>query len=730
MYLYGYSMKTFPLSLLASSMIFSSYTYAQSDAKPAIELEGMTIKATKEAERYVAITPNSLKDDAPLYETAQSISVLTPQQVEQKQASTIAELLENVAGVSSGVQGRRGWDDFIIRGQVSSAQTYVDGMRVQTSTNNLRAWDVGTADSIEVVKGVTTTGYGMNLPGGIVNITSKRPASESFNNIKLTGGNFDQKEISYDINYTPTDGSQKGAFRLNGRYADRDDATDHVYFKNYYVAPSYTFNTGENTNFTLLGSYQWREYIRQQGLPHNNTIDLSTGIKTLRNAHQAYPTSTYFGLPNYGYEQKTWRAGYDLTHYFGNDWKAKSIFAVTKTDTDGNPVLATAYSNFYKDGKIGRQINNQTKKDLMYTMDNRLEKLFLTGGLEHNVVVGMDLLHEKSDYYRRNDRANPDFNISTPNYAVTNITDGTPAHNITRTQYAGLYIQDTLRFNNWLFGLSARHDWASSKITDVRTDTITKNSDNAITGNVSAMYDLNGKFAPYVSFGTTFMQNNDIDVNGKSLDPETGKQAEIGIKFQGFDKRLQGYLSTYDLTRKNVAETVYDTSGIASNYSELVGEQRTKGVELEAALALDNQWNISGSYSYIPTAEIVDNSRATSIGQRISQIPKHAASISTQYYFNPNRLGFYLGGSLRHQGNRTAWRTQINNRGAETTHAIDLPAYTLLDLKAGYEAQRWGFDLAIKNVLDKDYLIGTTPNAQLVSYGEPRNIRATLNFKF
>ena len=244
------------------------------------------------------------------------------------------------------------------------------------------------------------------------------------------------------------------------------------------------------------------------------------------------------------------------------------------------------------------------------------------------------------------------------------------------------------------------------------------------------MYDIHGKFAPYVSFGTTFMQNTDVGADGRLLDPETGKQAEIGVKFQGFDKRLQGYLSAYDLTRKNVAETVYDASGVASNYSELVGEQRTKGVELEAALVLNNQWNISGAYSYIPTAKIVDNSRATSIGQRISQIPEHAASISTQYYFNPSRLGFYVGGGARYQGDRTAWRTQVNNRGAETTHSIDLPAYTLLDLKAGYEAQNWGFGLAVKNVLDKNYLIGTTPNAQLVSYGEPRNIRATLNFKF
>ena len=713
-------MRKFSISTLSAGIMLSTLTSAYAN-EPNVVLDSMVVELSKEAGKYVAITPNSLKDDTPLYETAQSISVLTSQQVEQKQASTVAELLENVAGVSSGVQGRRGWDDFIIRGQVSSAQTYVDGMRVQTSTNNLRAWDVGAADSVEVVKGPTTVGYGMSLPGGMVNITSKRPQGESFNNATLTLGNFNQKELSYDINYAPNEGSAKGAFRLNGRYSDRDDATDHVYFKNYYVAPSYTFNTGDKTKLTVLGNYQWREYIRQQGLPHNNTVDLKTGVKTVRNAHEKYPSSTFFGLPDSKYKQTTWRAGYDLTHQLTDKAKVKSIFAVTRTSLDGNPVLATASDNFYSTGKIGRQINNQVKKDTMYTMDNRLETYFNTGSIEHDVAVGVDLLRERSDYYRRNDRSTPDFDINAPSYTQTSVSLGRPAQNITTTQYAGLYAKDNIRAGNVIVGLAGRHDWAKTTLNDRMKGTEKSRRDNAFTGNVSVMYDFQGKFAPYISYSTSFQQNNEPGTNDKILDAETGKQAEVGVKFQGFNKRLQGYASYYDLTRKNIAETIYDDRGVATEFSQLVGEQRTKGLELEAALVLNNQWNISGSYSYIPTAKITDAAIKSNIGQRISQIPEHAASFSTQYYFSPDRLGFYVGGGARYQGERTAWRDKS---------FIDLPAYTLLDLKAGYEAKNWGLGVAVKNVLDKDYLIGTTPNSQLVSYGEPRNVRVALKFKY
>lgn len=714
-------MHKYPLSALTIGIMMPLFANAQMANEQHVILEALSATVSKEAGKYVAITPNSLKDDTPLYHTAQSISVLTPQQVEQKQASTVAELLENVAGVSSGVQGRRGWDDFIIRGQVSSNQFYVDGMRVQMSSNNLRAWDVAGADSIEVVKGTNTATYGMALPSGIVNITSKRPDDETFAKAKITLGSFNNKELSYDLNYAPNY-DKKGAFRLNGRFSDRDDATDFVYFKDNYIAPSYTVNLGDKTDLTLLGSYQWRKYIRQQGLPHNNTINLATGEKQVRNAHQRYSAKTFFGLPENGYQQKTLRIGYDLTHRINDGLTFKSIFAVNKTNTDGKPVLSGNSTNFWNNGTIVRQINNQVKKDTMYTMDNRFETYASTGEFEHDVVVGMDLLREKSDYYRRNDVVTPAFNVHAPSYDVASIRLGKPTQEITTTQYAGLYAKDTIRYKNFIFGLTARHDWASTELYNALTNTVNaKNADNAFTGNVSAMYDYQGKFAPYVSFGTSFLQNTDAGAGGVLLDPEKGQNAEIGIKFQGFDKHLQGYLSYYDITRKNVAETVYDNHGVSLNYAGLIGKQRTQGVEFESAFVMNNQWNISGSYSYIPTAKIEESTTATSVGKRISQIPKHSASVSSQYYFSPDRLGWYVGGGVRYQGERTAWRN---------TSSIDLPAYTVLDAKAGYEAKNWGVGLAVKNLTDKDYLIGTTPNSQLVSYGEPRNIRATLTFKY
>ena len=182
------------------------------------------------------------------------------------------------------------------------------------------------------------------------------------------------------------------------------------------------------------------------------------------------------------------------------------------------------------------------------------------------------------------------------------------------------------------------------------------------------------------------------------------------------DQRLQGYVAYYDLTRKNVTEA--DASG---NFSIQTGEQVTKGFEAEMAAALTEQWNVAATYSYIPTAKITESVTASEIGKRSNHVPKNASSLSTQYYFSPDQFGWNIGAGIRYQDSRTAQRS---------TDFVYLPSYTLVDVNAGYEAKSWGAGLSIKNLFDKEYLAGTTPNAQLVNWGDPMTVRFNVKFKY
>ena len=684
-------------------MATASHAQSESDLEQPSgnQLPTITTQAETDEKPYAAKTASAvLRSDASLFETAQSISVITNQQIEQKQAKTVAEALDGVAGVTSGQYGRRGWDDFIIRGQISSSQTYIDGLRVQASDNVLRAEDISGLESIEVVKGPTSVGFGLALPGGLVNLSTKRPQAETSYKGALSYGSYGLKEGTFDINYAPNQ-SAKGAFRVVGRVSDQDDPTDDVYFKNQYIAPSYNFDLGDKDDLSVIASYQHREYIRQQGIPYS------------KGSYKNYSSSLFFGEPNYGYDVDVYRIGANYAHYFDNDWTFKQNLAVTKTDTKGNAILASGTNTL---PTIKRAINNQDKQDINYTLDNHLQRNFDFEKINYDVMVGVDMMRERSDYYRRTDTINS-FNADNPVYGITSTKLGTPTQEITYSQYAGLYLRNTIKIDDdWIIGLSGRHDWTQVEIDNVLKNTSTKNSDNAFTGSASVMYRINDMFAPYVSYSTSFMPVTDAGENGTLLNPEEGKQAEVGVKFQALDQRLQGYVAYYDLTRKNVTEA--DASG---NFSIQTGEQVTKGFEAEMAAALTEQWNVAATYSYIPTAKITESVTASEIGKRSNHVPKNASSLSTQYYFSPDQFGWNIGAGIRYQDSRTAQRS---------TDFVYLPSYTLVDVNAGYEAKSWGAGLSIKNLFDKEYLAGTTPNAQLVNWGDPMTVRFNVKFKY
>lgn len=178
--------------VLALSTFWSGLLWAkQPEAVQAME----TIEVTASADdAYVATQANSvLKSDKPLFETAQSVSVITREQLDQKQATTLTEALNGVAGVSAGQYGRRGWDDMTIRGQLTSSQVLVDGMRTATSTNFLNSMDISGLESVQVVKGPASVGFGQMQPGGVINLATKRPKAENFNHVNLSYGSYDFK---------------------------------------------------------------------------------------------------------------------------------------------------------------------------------------------------------------------------------------------------------------------------------------------------------------------------------------------------------------------------------------------------------------------------------------------------------------------------------------------------------------------------------------------------------
>ncbi|MGT2433699.1 TonB-dependent siderophore receptor [Cupriavidus basilensis] len=140
-------------------------------------------------------------------DSAQSITIITRDLMDSQQAQTLGDALGNSAGVVTNVYGRRGWDDFIIRGQRASESVFVDGLLVES--NNRVAQELFGAERVEVLKGPASVLFGKVQPGGMVNIVSKRPRPELFGELGLTVGNYGLRQVTADVG-TPLSEKRQG----------------------------------------------------------------------------------------------------------------------------------------------------------------------------------------------------------------------------------------------------------------------------------------------------------------------------------------------------------------------------------------------------------------------------------------------------------------------------------------------------------------------------------------
>lgn len=695
-----------PLALAILPFIVTA-TYAQSDSNQSETdssiLPTISIQAQKIDHPYVAQNAASLlKSDAPLFETAQAVSVVTREQLDQKQATTLAEAINGIAGVVSGQRGRRGWDDFNIRGQSANNQIFIDGLR--TSARSAVAVDLSDIDQVQVLKGPASVNFGQVAPGGLVNLVTKRPEAENFARTDLSYGSYDFKQATFDLNYAPQN-TEKGAFRLSGRYADQDDPVDYVYFKNLYISPTYNFDLGEHADLSVIASYQHREYQRYQGAPLVGTLLPSSLGKIDSSFFSGDPASD-------PYKADVYRAGWNFKYDFGNELVFRQNAAVQKTEMNGGFISLQAGGT---ETAVKRRLEVQDWDYTNYTIDQNLQKTFQFGQTTHELLLGFDVMQEKRETLA--DRCNfASINPFQPHYNQGCITAlSLNSHSITELQDMGLYARNRIALGDqWIINLSGRYDWAKSSSENVLKGTKTDpQDDQAFTGNASVMYLANQFVAPYISYATSFIPNIGTDKNDALFEPEKGKQYEIGMKFQSADQQIQGALSWFDLRRQNVL--VNDPTDI--NYQITEGEQTTQGIEAEVNAALSDRWTSSVAYAYTYDSKTTKSTELTAIGERLENTPEHTYSLMTRY--RPQGvLGWYVGAGIT---------------GASATELaglnVELPAYTIYNADAGYDTEHWGAQLSIRNLFDKNYYSGVIDN-RVVAFGNPRQVNFAVKFKY
>src|SRR5262249_1872736 len=132
-------------------------------------------------------------------------------------------------------------------------------------------------DHIEVVKGPASVLYGQANPGGVINLTSKRPRDDFGGKIKIEGGSYDRKYAAFDLG-GPLDAGKTLLYRFGGVAYDTDTQVDHPPYQRAALFSAVTFKPDDATRLTFIGGYQhdpaagFYNYLPVQGvlLPNSN----------------------------------------------------------------------------------------------------------------------------------------------------------------------------------------------------------------------------------------------------------------------------------------------------------------------------------------------------------------------------------------------------------------------------------------------------------------------------
>lgn len=690
--------------LLLTSVITPAAS-ADTATLDAIEVTGERVEDSRApVDGYRAETAlSATKTNTPIAETPQAISVVTKDQMRDQGVSSIQEALRYSAGVGAeqfGLDSRGDWQS--IRG--GDPVIFLDGMQKGFGFYNRPRTEPYTLERIEIVRGPSSVLYGQGNVGGLINLASKRPLETQQTELRLEVGNNDLKQAAIDTTGPLTeDGSLLYRFVALGR--DSDTQVKQVEDNRVVLAPSITWRPNENTEWTLLGLHQEdRSGSTTQFLPHAGTI------KPAPNGLPDIPIDVFMSEPDFDeYDTNETSITSLVTHRLNDTFTVRQNLRYSESEVSYQSIYPMFPPTLQNNGDISR-VAYVSKPNLdTLTVDNQLEALLGPDSFSHTVIAGVDFQRAESDGRAAYVSDIGDLNLYNPVYG--NYTRPTAAdfYDIAEnTVYqTGVYLQDQMTINDrWIAVLGLRYDNARNKTEGSETF-----EDNEVTTRAGLMYKTSFGLSPYISYSESFKPIDSVDAFNQPFEPLKGEQIELGAKYQppGSDSFFTA--TAYDLSEKNRRAP---DPNVPNNQIQN-GETKASGVELEAFVEMNPQWDLIASYAYTDTEVVEGNNE----GARLASIPEHTASAWSQHDFSIAGIpGFRAGAGVRYVG--SSWD------GADE---LKTPSVTLFDAMIGYGRGNWDLSLNVNNIEDETYF--TTCLARGDCFvGTKRTVVGSVNYSF
>ncbi|QEW22327.1 Ferric hydroxamate uptake [Marinibacterium anthonyi] len=658
--------------------------------------------ATAPVAGYVADSAQTAtKSTMPLLVTPQSVTVITGDQIEDQGGTNLGDTLRYTTGVFAQPYGTDPrFDAPTIRGFDASNAQYLNGLRLMRDFG-APSFETYSLERIEVLRGPASALYGSGSPGGLINQIQKRAYMLDFGEAGVGIGDPEASEAFVDINRAFSD-SFAARITAVGRQTKED--VSELENTRGYLGLATRWLIDDRTTLQFLGSYQKDSPISPAGIPYD-LIGQQDG-RDLR--------SFYAGEPDDDDSDRTIaNIGFELNRDLGAGWNLDMGFRYQKFDWD-----YTGYyvNNAVTDGDtITRGANNQYEDSSTLNLDTRVSGDVILGGLQHNLLFGLDL--RRYDSWDKTEFLYADpISYSNPVYGNGNLSaPWYTAENDLTIDQVGVYAQDEITIGALNLSMALRHDWVSQSgttYTNFAGTSPADQDDQATTGRIGASYLLDNGVAPYISYSTSFDPEVGADIDGKALKPTEGEQWEAGIKYQpdGFNGFFTAAVFSIDQT--NVSSTVTE-NGISG--TRQIGKVKSQGLELEGVMSLADGWNLHAGYTYNKT----EQQGGDNAGAELPNAPENFGSVWLTHDFDGNLDGLTLGGGVRYVGDRFG----------DAANLYKLDEVVLVDLVGEYElTENVHLAVNVTNLTDEVYVANCGSFG--CYYGDGRTVQARLTYKW
>ncbi|SMC49995.1 TonB-dependent receptor [Sporomusa malonica] len=637
-------------------------------------------------------------------DTPFNLTRYTAQTIEDRQASTLHDVLLNDPSVRFTTSSGHMQENFSIRGLSLLAEDVnfngMSGLAPRSHT------PVEFLEGVEVFKGPASfLNGGVNLSvGGTINLVPKRAGEEDITTFTTDYTSSSQLGGHIDIGRRFGKNKEFGV-RFNGVYKDGDTETDGQSKKRLLGALGLDYRQDK-----------WRvsldAYGSQENYDNGSTVmyDLSKGVIDAPDGSTNLVKGTYGNSRNNGL---LFKSEYDLNN------KLTAYAGIGKLTSNTTGFLSGNHArNIQADGTAEIYQHNQYWWTEAVSSEVGLRGKYQTGSINHQIVLGSSLVNSESGNGINSSPTSNITNIYHPTiFAITMPSPAKPKKN-SEKEFSSLFIADTLSWNEEKVQLTLgmRHQKVNTKGFNVSTGAVTSEYDsNANTpvvglvvkpwGNSVALY---SNYIEGLSPGEVVgagAQNA-----GEVLAPYKTKQKEVGVKWDSGD--FANTLSLYQITNPSKIN-IYSTSSLYKVAYD--GEQENRGIEWSTFGKIAENVRLLGGISYMQ-GELVRTANGTTDGNTPSGLPKWQMNIGVEWDtpWNPD-----LTLSLRAIHTSSQY---INN-----TNTLSIPSWIRYDLGASYKTTidktPVTFRASVENVFNKNYWAGSFNSSGYVTLGTPRTVK-------